>query len=230
MVPSDCSEQEWSPSPSQSTYRQPPAMEIGIKCQNKPPVRLKCVSLDLQSQRIGIKCENKPPVRLKRASSHPQAHIGIKVPGETSGEVEVEPPSHPHAQIGIKCQEKPPVRLKSVSAATQPARNMAKNAVSGVRPEEEPQGSIWFLTQAILLFPQHPPAMDNSSQQEDRIPTSAKHASMCLRPSHAKKIGIGCADKPPVRLKSFKIYRMDRDLEQLISEHLNQFSKSLDQV
>ena len=177
MVPSYCSEQEWSPSPSQSTYRQPPAMEIGIKCQNKPPVRLKCVSLYLQSQRIGIKCENKPPVRLKRASSHPQA------------------------QIGIKCQEKPPVRLKSVLAATQPARNMAKNAVSGVRPEEEPQGSIWFLTQAILLFPQHPPAMDNSSRQEDRIPTSVKHASMCLRPSHAKKIGIGCADKPPVRLK-----------------------------
>ena len=99
----------------------------------------------------------------------------------------------------------------------QPARNMAKNAVSGVRPEEEPQGSIWFLTQAILLFPQHPPAMDNSSQQEDRIPTSAKHASMCLRPSHAKKIGIGCADKPPVRLKSFNVYRMDRDMEQLIS-------------
>ena len=91
MVPSDCSEQEWSPSPSQSTYRQPPAMEIGIKCQNKPPVRLKCVSLYLQSQRIGIKCENKPPVRLKRASLHPQAHIGIK------------------------CQEKPPVRLKRAS-------------------------------------------------------------------------------------------------------------------
>ena len=153
MVPSDCSDQGWSPSPSQSTYHQPPAMEIGIECQNKPPVR------------------------LKRASLHPQAHIGIK------------------------CQEKPPVRLKSVSAATQPARNMAKNAVSGVRPEEEPQGSIWFLTQAILLFPQHPPAMDNSSQQEDRIPISANHASMCFRPSHAK-IGIGCADKPPVRLKS----------------------------
>ena len=176
MVPSDCSEQEWSPSPSQSTYRQPPAMEIGIKCQNKPPVRLKCVSLYLQSQRIGIKCENKPPVRLKRASSHPQA------------------------QIGIKCQEKPPVRLKTVSCS-QPSSVAPMDPASGVRPEEEPQGSIWFLTQAILLFPQHPPAMDNNSQQEDRIPTSAKHASMCLRPSHAK-IGIGCADKPPVRLKS----------------------------
>ena len=239
MVPSDCSEQEWSQSPSQSTYRQPPAMEIGIKCQNKPPVRLKCVSLFLQSQHIGIKCENKPPVRLKRASSHPQAHISINCENKPpvrlkrasshpqahiSIKCENKPPvrlkrasSHPHAQIGIKCQEKPPVRLKSVSAATQPARNMAKKAVSGVRPEEEPQGSIWFLTQAILLFPQHPPAMDNSSQQEDRIPTSVKHASMCLRPSHAKKIGIGCADKPPVRLKSFNIYRMDRDQEQLIS-------------
>ena len=193
MVPPDCSEQEWSPSPSQSTYRQPPAMEIGIKCQNKPPVRLKCVSLYLQSQRIGINCENKPSVRLKSASVHPQAHIVIRG------------------------QEKPPVRLKSVSAGTQPARNMAKNALSGVRPEEEPQGSIWFLTQAILLFPQHPPAMNNSSQQEDRILTSVNHASMCLQPSHAKKIGIGCADKPPVRLKSFNIYRMDRDLEQLIS-------------
>ena len=216
MVPSDCSEQEWSPSPSQSTYRQPPAMEIGIKCQNKPPVRLKCVSLYLQSQRIGIKCENKPPVRLKSASVHPQAHIGIKC--QEKPPVRLKRASlHPQAHIGIKCQEKPPVRLKSVSACTQPPRNMAKNSVSGVRPEEEPQGSIWFLTQAILLFPQHPPAMDNSSQQEDRIPTSVKHASMCLRPSHAKKIGIGCADKPPVRLKSFNIYRMDRDLEQLIS-------------
>ena len=180
MVPSDCSDQEWSPSPIQSTYHQPPAMEIGIECQNKPPVRLKRASLHPQAH-IGIKCQEKPPVRLKSASVHPQAHIGIK------------------------CQEKPPVRLKSVSAGTQPARNMAKNAVSGVRPEEEPQGSIWFLTQAILLFPQHPPAMDNSSQQEDRIPTSAKHASMCLRPSHVKQIGIhgiGCADKPPVRLQS----------------------------
>ena len=201
MVPSDCSEQEWSPSPSQSTYRQTPAMEIGIKCQNKPPVRLKCVSLYLQSQRIGIKCENKPPVRLKHASLHPQAHIGIKC--QEKPPVRLKSASvHPQAHIGIKCQEKPPVRLKSVSACTQPPRNMAKNSVSGVRPEEEPQGSIWFLTQAILLFPQHPPAMDNSSQQEDRIPTSANHASMCLRPSHANKIGIGCADKPPVRLKS----------------------------
>ena len=197
MVPSDCSDQGWSPSPSQSTYHQPPAMEIGIECQNKPPVRLKRASLHPQAH-IGIKCQEKPPVRLKRASLHPQAHIGIK------------------------CQEKPPVQLKSVSACTQPPRNMAKNSVSGVRPEEEPQGSIWFLTQAILLFPQHPPAMDNNSQQEDRIPTSAKHASMCLRPSHAK-IGIGCADKPPVRLKSFKIYKMDGDPEQLINEHLNRF-------
>ena len=119
------------------------------------------------------------------ASSGTHRH---QMPGEASSEVEA-CLLHPQAHIGIKCQEKPPVRLKSVSAATQPARNMAKNAVSGVRPEEEPQGSIWFLTQAILLFPQHPPAMDNSSQQEDRIPTSAKHASMCLRPSHAKKIG-----------------------------------------
>ena len=199
MVPSDCSDQEWSPSPSQSTYHQPPAMEIGIECQNKPPVRLKRASLHPQAH-IGIKCQEKPPVRLKSASVHPQAHIGIKC--QEKPPVRLKHASlHPQAHIGIKCQEKPPVRLKSVSAGTPPAGNMAKNSVSGVRPEEEPQGFIWFLTQAILLFPQHPPAMDNSSQQEDRIPTSANHASMCLRPSHAK-IWIGCADKPPVMKKA----------------------------
>ena len=210
---SHSSDKDWSPSPESSTYRQPPVMEIGIKRQNKPPVRLKSASVHPQTH-IGIKCQEKPAVRLKRASLHPQAHIGIKC--QEKPPVRLKRASlHPQAHIGIKCQEKPPVRLKSVSACTQPPRNMAKNSVSGVRPEEEPQGSIWFLTQA--MFPQHPPAMDNSSQQEDRIPTSVKHASMCLRPSHAKKIGIGCADKPPVRLKSFNINRMDREQEQLIS-------------
>ena len=200
---SHSSDKDWSPSPESSTYRQPPVMEIGIKRQNKPPVRLKSASVHPQAH-IGIKCQEKPAVRLKRASLHPQAHIGIK------------------------CQEKPPVRLKSVSACTQPPRNMAKNSVSGVRPEEEPQGSIWFLTQAILLFP-HPPAMDNSSQQEDRIPTSVNHASMCFRPSHAK-IGIGCADKPPVRLQSSSRstgWIESRSSWLITSESVN---KSLDQV
>ena len=187
MVPSDCSDQEWSPSPSQSTYHQPPAMKIGIECQNKPPVRLKRASLHPQAH-IGIKCQEKPPVRLKRASLHPQAHIGIKC--QEKPPVRLRSASvNPQAQIGIKCQEKPPVRLKSVSSCFQPSSVAPMDPASGVRPEEEPQGSIWFLTQAILLFPQHPPAMDNSSQHEDRIPTSANHASMCLRPSHAK-IGI----------------------------------------
>ena len=130
MVPSDCSEQEWSPSPSQSTYRQPPAMEIGIKCRNKPPVRLKCVSLHLQSQRIGIKCENKPPVRLKHASSHPQAHIGIKCQEKPPVRLK-RSSSHPQAQIG-KCQ-KPPVRLKSVSSCSQPSSVAPMNPTSGVR-------------------------------------------------------------------------------------------------
>ena len=126
-----------------------------------------------------------------------------QVPGEASSEVEVcliaFPGTHGHKVPG------------KASSATQvgvvmcPAIKCCTNESSEwcqARRGAEPQGSICSLTHAIFLFPQHPPAMDNSSQQEDRIPPSAKHASMCVRPSHAKKIGIGCADKHPVRLES----------------------------
>ena len=116
---------------------------------------------------IGIKCQKKPPVRLRCTSSCMQ--------------------STPKA-IGVTCEVKPPVRLRSLSARTQPPRNRLRDAVSGIRPEDEPQGSIWSLTHAILLSSQHPPAMDNSSQWEDLIPTSLKHASMCFRPPHAIRI------------------------------------------
>ena len=44
-ITSHSSDKDWSPSPERSTYRQPPVMEIGIKGQNQPPVRLIEVSL-----------------------------------------------------------------------------------------------------------------------------------------------------------------------------------------
>ena len=152
-ITSHSSDKDWSPSPERSTYRQPPVMEIGIKCQNQPPVR------------------------LKSASVHPQAHIGIK------------------------CQEKPPVRLKWMLTRPSSSDNIFWDTVSGVRPEEEPQGSIWFLTHAILLS-QHIRVLDLSNQRDDLCPVRSKRDSMCYRPAHRKEIGIGCADKPPVRLKS----------------------------
>ena len=174
---SHSSDKDWSPSPERSTYRQPPVMEIGIECQSKPPVRLKSASSCPQShpKMIGVACEEKPPVRLKpvSASTWPPRHMPMDQCSTNSSHASMcsrpthkkigigcadQPPVrlrraslHPQAHIGIKCQEKPPVRLKSVSACTQPPRNMAKNSVNGVRPEEEPQGSIWFLTQLSHL-------------------------------------------------------------------------------
>ena len=229
---SSCSsDKDWNPSPERSTYRQPPVMEIGINCkyQNKPPVRLKspCVpSPQSHPKMIGVACEEKPPVRLKSvsASTRPPKIMPVDQCSTTSSHASM--CSRPtHKKIGIECADKPPVRLKWMLTHSPALNGILLDTVNGVRPEEEPQGSIWFLTHAILLS-QHSRALDLSCQREDRCPVRSKRTSKCYRLAHRKEFGIGCAEKPPVRLKSFKIYRMDRDPEQLISEHLNQFSKS----
>ena len=113
---SHSSDKDWSPSPERSTYRQPPVMEIGIKCQNKPPVRLKSPyvpSPQTHPKRIGVACEEKPPVRLKSVSvsTQPPRNITMDKCSTTSSHASM--CSRPtHKKIGIGCADKPPVRLK----------------------------------------------------------------------------------------------------------------------
>ena len=227
---SHSSDKDWSPSPERSTYRQPPVMEIGIKCQNKPPVRLKSDSLCPQShpKMIGVTCEEKPPVRLKSVSAptQPPRNITLDKCSTTSSHASM--CSRPtHKKIGIGCADKPPVRLKCVSLHPQSQligiRCQNKPPVRLKRASLHPQAHIGIKCQEKPTTSLHPHAHIGIKCQE-KPPVRLKTVSSCAQPCEEDRDWM-CRQASSETLKSFKIYRMDRDPEQLISEHLNQFSK-----